>query len=431
MTRTSNLFDKFRRQTQWSIMECLDSLSINNLVYSTHIKGFAPYLEDKNIIIYISGSSIVVVCFDLCGRFFEIAQEESLPDDDYPFYYSDNAKRISPVWKLEKAIKYIEEQIGNEIIISIYGVLITESKIRNADDMIEVWDSRNICVYWGRKDLRHKEISTLNAYNPKARDVMLALFGSFDYDKIGAINTSFIDVLNNEDKNLDRGETITFQRQSTKIEEIRNEIIFGSENQSMHNQFINKDAISILGLLNELGRDMHIYSEKRKGISSLLSQYDFYIYATECECAFVLVDYNEGINAEKDNLVWDFALTCELFRNRLLRLYNNIPHIYGILLTNDYVTDYDDMYHEWNTIDITVISGVKGLGSFSFPINTDDGLSVSYLLMLLYETEFTEEEFHFAEYSLISLTDSDVSSIEREEVLNFLYNEFEIGKKRI
>ena len=55
--------------------------------------------------------------------------------------------------------------------ISIYGVLITESKIRNADDMIEVWDSRNICVYWGRKDLRHKEISTLNAYNPNTSDI--------------------------------------------------------------------------------------------------------------------------------------------------------------------------------------------------------------------------------------------------------------------
>lgn len=434
MPKTSNLFEIFRRQTQWSIMECLDSLSINNLVFSNHQRGFSPYLEDNNIIIYISASSMVVVCFDLCGRYFEIAQEEPLTEDDSPFYYSDNSKRISPVWELEKAMKFIKEQIGNEIIKSIFGVLITESKIRNADDMIEVWNSRNICVFYGQKDLRHREISTLNAYNPKARDVMLALFGKFDFNEIGTINTSFIDILNErneyKDKDLGKKETIPFLRQQIEIEEERKKTIYDPESQSLHSQFINKSAISILDYLKELGRDTHIYSEKRKGISPLLSHYYVYIYATECEWAFVLVDNKEEIDAGKDNLVWDLALTCELFRNRLLRCYKKIPHIYGILLTNNYVIDYDELCSLWNSIDITVIGSVKDLANFSVSLNTDEESFDTHTLLSLYEAEFTEEEYHFAEYSLISLIDPDVSSKEREDALKFLYDEYEIGKNK-
>ena len=46
----------------------MDRLGVNHAVYSTHLKGYEPDLQEKNIIIYIHAKSMVVVCFDLCGN---------------------------------------------------------------------------------------------------------------------------------------------------------------------------------------------------------------------------------------------------------------------------------------------------------------------------------------------------------------------------
>ena len=71
----SIFINDFKKLTKNTILEHMDRLAVNNTVYSTHLKGYAPYLKDKNIIIYLHDISMVVVCFDLCGRIEEIADE--------------------------------------------------------------------------------------------------------------------------------------------------------------------------------------------------------------------------------------------------------------------------------------------------------------------------------------------------------------------
>ena len=70
------LIDDFRKQTRETILDYMDRLGVNHTVYSTHLKGYEPDLEDKNVFIYIHAKSMVVVCFDLCGNREEIADEQ-------------------------------------------------------------------------------------------------------------------------------------------------------------------------------------------------------------------------------------------------------------------------------------------------------------------------------------------------------------------
>ena len=78
----------------------------------------------------------------------------------------------------------------------------------------------------------------------------------------------------------------------------------------MHNEFMNKSDLSILDYMEKLGKDSHIYSEKRRGLGPLLTQYVFYIYATERELAFVLIDLGtEEKVAPKKELIRDLAFT--------------------------------------------------------------------------------------------------------------------------
>ena len=69
------LIDEFRKQTRETIMNYMDRLGVNHAVYSTHLMGYEPDLQEKNIIIYIHAKNMVVVCFDLCGNREEIADE--------------------------------------------------------------------------------------------------------------------------------------------------------------------------------------------------------------------------------------------------------------------------------------------------------------------------------------------------------------------
>lgn len=193
----------------------------------------------------------------------------------------------------------------------------------------------------------------------------------------------------------------------------------------MYSELFKKDNNSILKYLQKLGANKKIYSECRHGIGPLFTETESYIYATEEEIFIILIDSNKDpISAEKDDMAWDLALTCELFRNRFLRLSKHVPNIYGVLLTSDNVVDYDEMQPVWKTVDIAVISDVKGLDCLTLPVNTDSQLSIAFPLIFLYEAEFTEADYAYAEYSLISLVDPDISQDERDEEMNYLREEF-------
>ena len=169
-----------------------------------------------------------------------------------------------------------------------------------------------------------------------------------------------------------------------------------------------------------------MYSEiAKKNIPDM----EAYIYATEEEIVVVLMD--PGINKrydEKDDMAWDLALTCELYRNRLQRLSKHIPDVYGVLVTSDDVLSHYEIHDELEALDIAVIDNVTGLDSLSLPVNTDDKLPVAFPLIFLYEAEFTEADYAYAEYSLISLIDPDITAEERNEEMDYLREEFGLDK---
>ena len=193
----------------------------------------------------------------------------------------------------------------------------------------------------------------------------------------------------------------------------------------MHTELFKKDRTDILKYLQSLGEDRKIYSAHRDSIRPLFPDMDGYIYATEEEIILVLMDpgTNKRID-QKDDMAWDLALTCELYRNRLQRLSKHIPSVYGVLLTSDDVLARYEIQGELEAFDIAIIDNVAGLDCLSLPVNTDESLPVAFPLIFLYEAEFTEADYAYAEYSLISLINPDITTEERDEEMRYLREEF-------
>lgn len=184
----------------------------------------------------------------------------------------------------------------------------------------------------------------------------------------------------------------------------------------MYNEFMNKSNLSILEYMEKLGKDSRIYSEKRRGLGPLLTQYDFYVYATERELALVLIDLGtEDEVSHKKELILDLAFTCELFRNRLLRLTKNIPHVYGVLLTSDFVSDNRVTKQLRELQGVELIYGVKGLDNIILPINMDKEHPLAFPMMFLYEAEFSESDILYASHHLPSLEEEE-EPLSQEEI---------------
>ena len=193
----------------------------------------------------------------------------------------------------------------------------------------------------------------------------------------------------------------------------------------MHTELFKKDRTDILKYLQSLGEDRKIYSAHRDSIRPLFPDMDGYIYATEEEIILVLMDPGTHKRFDqKDDMAWDLALTCELYRNRLQRLSKHIPSVYGVLLTSDYVLARYEIQGELEAFDIAIIDNVAGLDCLSLPVNTDESLPVAFPLIFLYEAEFTEADYAYAEYSLISLINPDITTEERDEEMRYLREEF-------
>ena len=181
MMRASRLIEDFRMQTKETVLEHMDKLALNQNVYSSLVKGFDPYLKEYNTIIYIHATDLVVVCFDLCGKKEELADEGDTLDVDAPEYFSSRGPRTSPVWQLSEAMKEMSNRTVNIFPpMNIYGVLLSESTFMNANDMKYKWETMNIHVIDGLKGLRYREMATNRLYSEKAGLVMKAILGE-DY----------------------------------------------------------------------------------------------------------------------------------------------------------------------------------------------------------------------------------------------------------
>ena len=176
------LIDEFRKQTRETILKYMDRLGVNHAVYSTHLKGFEPDLQEKNIIIYIHAKSVVVVCFDLCGNREEIADEGDSYDLDMPEYYSYKGSRTSPVCQLSDAMKEMNRRAINIFPpVNIHGALLSESNILNAKDMKDKWSAMDIKVVDGLKGLRHREFAMNRSYSEDARTILRAFLEEGEY----------------------------------------------------------------------------------------------------------------------------------------------------------------------------------------------------------------------------------------------------------
>jgi hypothetical protein len=133
----NRLIENFKKQTKNSILEHMDKLAVNNTVYSTHFKGYEPHLKEKNIFIYIHASSMVVVCFDLCGQIEEIAEEESPYGVGRPEYYSSKGPRISPVYRLSESIK---EKYANDFLRRNEAEAQLDSEMRNQNTALRPYE---------------------------------------------------------------------------------------------------------------------------------------------------------------------------------------------------------------------------------------------------------------------------------------------------
>ena len=155
MENTYRLIDGFRKQSRASIERHLDRLADNYAVYSVHLKGISPFLENNDIYVYVHNACIVVVCIDNYGNLDELADERYV-QGEVPLYFTEESHRVSPVWQLVESIRLIKMKLREAHIdtFDLWGVLLSESKILNADDMKEEWEDQDISVIDNLKGLK-------------------------------------------------------------------------------------------------------------------------------------------------------------------------------------------------------------------------------------------------------------------------------------
>ena len=156
MMNENRLIDDFWKQTKTTIWKHMDAMAVNYAVYSNHLRGFAPFLTDKDVYIYANTKNVVVVCVDSCGHSDEQIYEES-EQVDMLIYNSGFELRESMVWKLVETKNMIKNRLSNSgYEMDVYGVLLTEASITNADELEDMWNEYKIKVIEGFSSLKHR-----------------------------------------------------------------------------------------------------------------------------------------------------------------------------------------------------------------------------------------------------------------------------------
>lgn len=162
MMNENRLIDDFWKQTKTTIWKHMDAMAVNYAVYSNHLRGFAPFLTDKDVYIYANTKNVVVVCVDSCGHSDEQIYEES-EQLDMLIYSAGFELRESMVWKLVETKNIIKNRLSNSgYEMDVYGVLLTEASITNADELEDMWNEYKIKVIAGFSSLKHRWASVNN-----------------------------------------------------------------------------------------------------------------------------------------------------------------------------------------------------------------------------------------------------------------------------
>ena len=163
MNHPHRLIYDFKKQNKKTIWKHLSAMAENYVVYSEHIKGIAPHLENNAIYAYTLSNDLVLVCVDLNVKEDELADEERFYDEP-PLYFSQTSHRVSPVWKLSQAMKQISEKLVSidHDYWNVWGVLLSGSHFLNAEDMQGVWEAMHITVIDQLTTIRRHKIEVNN-----------------------------------------------------------------------------------------------------------------------------------------------------------------------------------------------------------------------------------------------------------------------------
>lgn len=158
MQNTNRLIDDFKNQTKTTIWKHLDAMAANYTVYSTHLNGLDPFLNEYDVYLYCNETNVVVVCLDCCGNGDDQIYEES--ESLGVFTYEEGKEpRISVVRILAEAVKLIKEVfLGYDSAIKVYGVLLTEAEILNSYKLFKMWDAADVMVIDGFRRLKYRKI---------------------------------------------------------------------------------------------------------------------------------------------------------------------------------------------------------------------------------------------------------------------------------
>lgn len=180
MINANRLICDFWKQTGATIWKHMRAMAVNYAVYSNRLRGLEPFMSDCDVYIYVNKEAMMVVCVD-CNQRGRRSYEES--DGMNAIIYRKGCEpQESMVWKLKETLRVIKRRLtGCKFDVDVYGLLLTEAEITNADDMEEEWEKSHIKVIDSLTHLRYKraevnnddEIMMERLYFTVATDVML------------------------------------------------------------------------------------------------------------------------------------------------------------------------------------------------------------------------------------------------------------------
>lgn len=152
----------FRKQTKTTIWKHMEAMAVNYAVYSNRLKGFAPFMNDDDVYIYCDATNMVVVCIDCYDNYEDRTCVESA-DMEPIVYYPGCEPHEGRVWKLKETMQIVKERLQKQHIdLKVYGVMLTEAKITNAEELELVWEFNDMKVIDGFVSLGHRKAGVNN-----------------------------------------------------------------------------------------------------------------------------------------------------------------------------------------------------------------------------------------------------------------------------
>lgn len=196
---------------------------------------------------------------------------------------------------------------------------------------------------------------------------------------------------------------------------------------------------SVLKFLQQLGGSSHVYSKHTVGLVPLIQDH-VYVYATNSEIILVVVDSQSFPTGEladevpfkgnhplyfSDNTnrlspVWDMAVTLELIRRRQQQLSKHVPTLWGVLLTESLILNYDSMLDVWKSLNISVFHQMEGLDHLELEVNEVDYKSISIPMMFIHEAKYSAWEIKDVEERLEKFLAPKSTGLTQQEAIKNL-----------